>query len=122
MNLWQSYKSALNDILPDLKFGSEWASWEGKGTTLSAKTYTHPSLIKSREVDISSDNSSIYNNILYPKTGSNLPCFGMDLMAFNEKRVIVVFDFQHPVENHLLSFDDLPKAEKEYRFFEMGKY
>ena len=122
MNLWQSYKSALNDILPDLKFRSEWASWEGKGTMLSAKTYTHPSLIKSREVDISSDNSSIYNNILYPKTGSNLPCFGMDLMAFNEKRVIVVFDFQHPVENHLLSFDDLPKAEKEYRFFEMGNH
>ena len=122
MNLWQSYKFALNDILPDLKFGSEWASWEGKGTTLSAKTYTHPSLIKSREVDISSNNSSIYNNILYPKTGSNLPCFGMDLMAFNEKRVIVVFDFQHPVENHLLSFDDLPKAEKEYRFFEMGNH
>ena len=122
MNLWQSYKSALNDILPDLKFRSEWASWEGKATTLSAKTYTHPSLIKSREVDISSDNSSIYNNILYPKTGSNLPCFGMDLMAFNEKRVIVVFDFQHPVENHLLSFDDLPKAEKEYRFFEMGNH
>ena len=122
MNLWVDYKEALNNILPDLKFGSEWASWEGKGTTLSAKTYTHPHLIKSREVDISSDNSSIYNNILYPKTGSNLPCFGMDLMAFNEKRVIVVFDFQHPVENHLLSFDDLPKAEKEYRFFEMGNH
>ena len=64
MNLWQSYKSVLNDILPDLKFGSEWASWESKGTTLSAKTYTHPHLIKSREVDISSSNSSIYNNIL----------------------------------------------------------
>ena len=122
MNLWQSYKSALNDILPDLKFRSEWASWEGKGTTLSAKTYTHPSLIKSREVDISSDNSSIYNNILYPKTGSNLPCFGMDLMAFNEKRVVIVFDFQHPVENHLFSVEGLPKAEKDYRFFEMGNH
>jgi hypothetical protein len=46
----------------------------------------------------------------------------MDLMAFNEKRVIVVFDFQHPVENYLLSFDDLPKAEKDYRFFEMGNH
>ena len=122
MNLWQSYKSALNDILPDLKFRSEWASWEGKGTTLSAKTYTHPSLIKSREVDISSDNSSIYNNILYPKTGSNLPCFGMYLMAFNEKRVVIVFDFQHPVENHLFSVEGLPKAEKDYRFFEMGNH
>ena len=122
MNLWQSYKSVLNDILPDLKFGSEWASWESKGTTLSAKTYTHPHLIKSREVDISSDNSSIYNNILYPKTGSNLPCFGMDLMAFNEKRVIIVFDFQHPVENYLFSVDGLPEAEKEYRFFEMGNH
>ena len=122
MNLWQSYKSVLNDILPDLKFGSEWADWESKGTTLSAKTYNHPHLIKSREVDISSNNSSIYNNILYPKTGSNLPCFGMDLMAFNEKRVIVVFDFQHPVENYLFSVEGLPKAEKEYRFFEMGNH
>ena len=122
MNLWVDYKKALNDILPDLKFGSEWADWESKSTTLSAKTYTHPHLIKSREVDISSNNSSIYNNILYPKTGSNLPCFGMDLMAFNEKRVIVVFDFQHPVENYLFSVEGLPKAEKEYRFFEMGNH
>ena len=122
MNLWQSYKSVLNDILPDLKFGSEWASWESKGTTLSAKTYTHPHLIKSREVDISSSNSSIYNNILYPKTGSNLPCFGMDLMAFNEKRVIIVFDFQHPVENFLFGVDSLPKSEKDYRFFEKGNH
>ena len=65
MNLWQSYKSTLNDIFPDLKFRETWAQWESKGTTLSAKTYNHPYLIKSREVDISSDHSSIYNNILY---------------------------------------------------------
>ena len=122
MNLWQSYKAALNDILPDLKFGSEWASWEGKGTTLSAKTYTHPSLIKSREVDISSDNSSIYNNILYPKTGSNLPCFGMDLMAFHEKRVIIVFDFQHPKEKYPYRVEGLPVATEDYRFFERGNH
>ena len=122
MNLWQSYKSTLNDIFPDLKFRETWAQWESKGTTLSAKTYNHPYLIKGREVDISSEHSSIYNNILYPKTGSNLPCFGMDLMAFSEKKVIIVFDFQHPVENYLFSVDGLPKAEKDYRFFEMGNH
>ena len=122
MNLWESYKSALTEILPDLKFGSTWANWEGKGSHLLAKTFAHPYLIKSREVDIWSDNSSIYNNILYPKTGSNLPCFGMDLMAFSEKKVIIVFDFQHPVENYLFSVDGLPEAEKDYRFFEMGNH
>ena len=80
-NLWKKYKSALNEILPDLEFGRTWANWKGKGTTLLAKTFTHPHLIKSREVEIWSDKTCIYNNILYPKTGSNLPCFGMDLMA-----------------------------------------
>jgi hypothetical protein len=102
--------------------GSVWASWESKGTTLLAKTYTNKRLIKSREVEIWSNNSCIYNNILYPKTGSNLPCFGMDLMAFNEKRVIIVFDFQHPVENYPYSVDGLPKFEGDYRFFEQGNH
>ena len=61
----KSYKDALVDTFPGLKFRETWADWEGKGTTLSAKTYNHPYLIKSREVDISSDHSSIYNNILW---------------------------------------------------------
>ena len=46
----------------------------------------------------------------------------MDLMGFNENRVIIVFDFQHPVEKYLFSVDGLPKAEKDYRFFEMGNH
>ena len=123
MNLWREYKDALHESI-ELHNGVDhvWAQWESKGTTLLAKTYSNQHLIKSREVEIWSENSCIYNNILYPKTGSNLPCFGMDLMAFNEKRVIIVFDFQHPIENHLISFDDLPKAEKDYRFFEMGNH
>ena len=123
MNLWKDYKDALFNIIP-LHNGVDniWANWDSKGTTLLARKYTNQYLIKSREVEIWSGNSCIYNNILYPKTGSNLPSFGIDLMAFNEKRVIIVFDFQHPVENHLLSFDDLPKAEKDYRFFEMGNH
>ena len=102
--------------------GSVWAQWESKGTSLTAKTYTTPYFIKAREVEIWDDKSCIYNNIIYPKTGSNLPCFGMDLMAFNEKRVIIVFDFQHPVEKYLFSVEGLPKADKEYRFFEMGNH
>ena len=123
MNLWKEYKEELHKAI-SLHNGANniWANWESKGTTLLAKTYTNKYLIKSREVEIWSDNSCIYNNILYPKTGSNLPCFGMDLMAFNEKRVIIVFDFQHPVESHLFSVEGLPKAEKEYRFFEMGNH
>ena len=66
MNLWKNYKSLLYKTFPDLKFESEWASWEGKGTNLTAKTYTNPYFIKSREVDIWSDKSCIYNTIIYP--------------------------------------------------------
>jgi hypothetical protein len=89
---------------------------------LSAKVFKNDYIIKSRVVEIWNEKSSIYNNIIYPKTGSNLPCFGMDLMGFNENRVIIVFDFQHPVEKYLFSVDGLPKAEKDYRFFEMGNH
>tara|TARA_B100000287_G_scaffold86807_1_gene79398 strand:- start:388 stop:1011 length:624 start_codon:yes stop_codon:yes gene_type:complete len=123
MNLWSKYKEILFDTFP-LHNGvdSVWAKWEGKGTTLLARTYTNPYFIKAREVEIWSDKSCIYNNIIYPKTGSNLPCFGMDLMGFNENRVIIVFDFQHPVENFLFSVDGLPKQEGNIRFFEPGNH
>ena len=122
MNLWKNYKSLLFETFPDLKFESEWASWEGKGTNLTAKTFTNPYFIKSREVDIWSDKSCIYNTIIYPKTGSNLPCFGMDLMGFNKKKCIIVFDFQHPVENFLLDVPPLPETTETYRFFEKGNH
>ena len=123
MNLWKKYKEVLHKTFP-LHNGvdSVWAEWERKDTWLTAKTYTAPYILKSREVEIWNEKSCIYNNIIYPKTGSNLPCFGMDLMGFNENRVIIVFDFQHPVEKYLFSVDGLPKAEKEYRFFEMGNH
>ena len=123
MNLWADYKKILHETFPlHNGVGSVWAEWERKGTWLTAKTYTTPYIIKSREVEIFNEKSCIYNNIIYPKTGSNLPCFGMDLMGFNENRVIIVFDFQHPVEKFLFSVEGLPKAEKEYRFFEMGNH
>ena len=121
MNLWEQYKDTLHETI-SLQDNEVWGEWESKGMSLQAKTYSHPNLIKSREVEIWNDKCSIYNNILYPKTGSNLPCFGMDLMGFNEKKVIIVFDFQHPVEKYLFSVDDLPKAEKDYRFFEKGNH
>ncbi len=123
MNIWENYKAALHESI-SLHNGVDcvWANWEGKGTHLLAKTYTNQYLIKSREVEIWSDKSCIYNNILYPKTGSNLPCFGMDLMAFSEKKVIVVFDFQHPTENLLFGVEGLPKGRGDYRFFEPGNH
>jgi hypothetical protein len=109
-------------MLP-MKIEDLWASWEGKGTYLNAITHSHPHFIKSRQVDISDGkNTDIFNCIAYPKTGSNLPCFGMDLMAFSEKKVIVVFDFQHPKENYPYSVEGLPKATEDYRFFEKGNH
>ena len=123
MNLWKNYKDVLHEMFPlHNAAGSIWANWESKGTTLLARTYTSPHIIKSREVEIWNEKSCIYNNILYPKTGSNLPCFGMDLMGFFDKKVIIVFDFQHPVENYLFSVEGLPKQKGNIRFFEPGNH
>ena len=96
MNLWQNYKKVLFNTF-DLEPDATSMEWEGKrNTSLKAIEYRHKYFLKAREVEIYNENSSIYNNILYPKTGSNLPCFGMDLMGFAEYKVIIVFDFQHP--------------------------
>ena len=123
MNIWLNYKKVLHETFPlHNASGSVWAQWEGKGTSLLARTYTNQYFIKAREVEIWDNRSCIYNNIIYPKTGSNLPCFGMDLMGFFEKKVIIVFDFQHPTENYLFSVDGLPKGKGDYRFFEPGNH
>ena len=121
-NLWNQYKTVLWETFPDLENIGDWAEWSNKDANLSAKLYNNQYIIKSREVEIWDNKSSIYNNIIYPKTGQNLPCFGMDLMGFFEKKVILVFDFQHPVENHLFSVPGLPKAEGTFRFFEPGNH
>ena len=121
-DLWLEYRKVVWELFPDLENICDWADWEDKGTSLSAKIYNNDYILKSREVNIWNEKSCIYNNIIYPKTGENLPCFGMDLMGFFEKKVILVFDFQHPVENYLFSHPDLPKADGEYRFFEPGNH
>lgn len=122
MTIWQNYISAYRSMLP-MKIESLWAGWEGKGTHLNAITHSHPYFLKSRQVDITDGkNVDIFNCIAYPKTGSNLPCFGMDLMKFSEKKIIIVFDFQHPTENYLFSVDGLPKSKGDYRFFEPGNH
>ena len=122
MTIWQNYISAYRSLLP-MKIEGMWAGWEGKGTHLNAITHSHPHFLKSRQVDITDGkNVDIFNCIAYPKTGSNLPCFGLDLMKFSPKKIIIVFDFQHPTTNYLFSVDGLPKHEGNYRFFEPGNH
>ena len=128
-DLWSGYREAVFDTFPDLKFESNHATWENKkGTKLTADLYSGKYFLKSRHVDISDGKYlDIHNNIIYPKTDAEvpcglLPCFGMDLMGFSEKKVIIVFDFQHPIEKFLFSVDSLPKATKTYRFFEPGNH
>ena len=122
-DLWAGYKSAVFDTFPDLKFEKQHESWTNKKDVhLTADLYSGKYFIKSRHVDIWDEKLNIHNNVIYPKTGHNLPCFGMDLMGFSEKKVIIVFDFQHPVENFLLKVPPLPKTEETYRFFEKGNH
>jgi len=127
-DLWAGYRSAVFDVFPDLKFESNHATWENKrGTKLTADLYSGEHFLKSRHVDIwDGKNLNIHNNIIYPKTpevGEEIvPCFGMDLMGFSDKKVIIVFDFQHPIENYLLDVPPLPKTEETYRFFEKGNH
>ena len=120
--MWNKYKEALWEAFPDLELQDDWADWEEKGTSLSAKIYSNKHILKSREVEIWNEKSCIYNNIIYPRTGENLPCFGMDLMMFFPKKVVITFDFQHPVENHLFSVPGLPKCKDGIRFFEPGNH
>ena len=122
MTIWQGYIDALYNTFPELEVKEEWARWEAKGATLNADIRSGGHFLKAREALIMDPNADIYNTIMYPKTGANLPCFGMDLMKFSEKKVIIVFDFQHPVENFLFSVDTLPKDDGKYRFFEMGNH
>ena len=122
MTIWQNYISAYRSMLP-MKIEGLWAAWEGKGTYMIAITHSHPHFLKSRQVDISDGkNVDIFNCIAYPKTGSNLPCFGLDLMKFSDKKIIIVFDFQHPTEDFLFEVEELPKHEGDYRFFEPGNH
>ena len=118
MNLWKNYKAVLHNTFPEMHKVLRWGYWKSEDTTLIAELHNHPHFIKSREVEIFNEKSCIYNNIIYPKTGSNLPCFGMDLMGFFDKKVIIVFDFQHPTENLLFGVEGLPKGKGDYRFFE----
>ena len=122
MTIWQYYIAALEETFPDLKVGEQWAEWKGKDAHLIANLRYGKHFIKAREAHITDPRSDIYNTILYPKTGADLPCFGMDLMKFSEKKVILVFDFQHPREKYLFSVDGLPKDDGKYRFFEMGNH
>ena len=122
-DLWKNYRSVVFETFPDLKFEKQHVHWiNKKDVHLTADLYSGQYFIKSRHVDIWDDKLNIHNNVIYPKTGANLPCFGMDLMGFFEKKVIIVFDFQHPVENYLLDVPPLPKTEETYRFFEPGNH
>lgn len=100
-----------------------------KDVELKSTLYSGEYVLKSRVTDITQGSTSIYNNIIYPKTGSNLPCFGMDLMAFFEKKVILTFDFQHPREYYDFDHEIIREHMGEYagntkeiRFFEPGNH
>ena len=128
MSMWDGYKEAVFNTFPDMVFLNNHTTWQNKkGVNLTADLYAGKYFLKSRHVDIwDGKNLNIHNNIIYPKTpkigDTIIPCFGMDLMGFSEKKCIIVFDFQHPTENYLLDVPPLPKTTEKYRFFEPGNH
>ena len=89
-NLWKDYVEALYKTFPELEVKEEWARWEGKDAKLLANIREGRHFIKAREAHITDPNADIYNTILYPNTGADLPCFGMDLMKFTDRKVIAI--------------------------------
>ncbi len=125
---WKDYSTTLFQNI-DLTGESQSHEAIHNKTKLCSSVYAGKYVMKSRETYIDTGKSFIYNNIVYPKTGSNLPCLGMDLMAFMEKKVIIVFDFQHPKENyeyhHPIIDDNMSEyldSTKNIRFFEPGNH
>jgi hypothetical protein len=125
--LWNNY---IDLVFSNLNVNEvESNTYNKENIIITSKIYSGTNYIKSRETFIYSDNLSIYNNIIYPKTGKNLPCFGIDLMAFMENKVIIVFDFQHPKEHHNFTHDIVHEYLNGYenntekiRFFEPGNH
>lgn len=121
-DLWNGYRKVVSDSFPDLKFDHQWCNWKSN-LNLEANILKGDYILKSREAIIWNDKTCIYNTIIYPKTGSDLPCFGMDLMCFFEKKVVLTFDFQHPRENYLFSHPHiLHECKGGIRFFEPGNH
>ena len=124
---WQKYHDVITKYLNLEESYSKVI--ENKDSKLESFLYSGQYITKSRITNITKGSTSIYNNIIYPKTGKNLPCLGMDLMAFFQNKVILTFDFQHPKENY--DFDHEIVREnmgeyldntKEIRFFEPGNH
>jgi hypothetical protein len=124
---WQKYHDVITKYLNLEESYSKVI--ENKDSKLESFLYSGQYITKSRITNITKGSTSIYNNIIYPKTGKNLPCLGMDLMAFFQNKVILTFDFQHPKENY--DFDHKIVREnmgeyldntKEIRFFEPGNH
>lgn len=125
--LWDQYKNVLSENL-DLTEVYEKTHTKGE-VHLVSKLLTGKYIHKSRVTDVYTDTSFIYNNIIYPKTGKNLPCLGIDLMGFYQKKVIIVFDFQHPKEHYDFNppivqelMGDYLDNTGEIRFFEKGNH
>jgi hypothetical protein len=127
--MWKDYSNYLFESL-NLKVESTSSKLGKDDAVLASAIYSGDHIIKSRATTIIHGDTHIYNNIVYPKTGQNLPCLGMDLMCFFEKKVIIVFDFQHPTPHYdwdnpfMMCYlsDMLDNTSKDIRFFQAGNH
>ena len=124
---WEGYQRVL---FKHLDLTQDFYKYHKQNDTyIHSRIYSGETILKSRETYIDNGKTFIYNNIIYPRTGCNLPCLGIDLMAFMEKKVIIVFDFQHPKDHyeyhHPIVDDNMSEyldITKDIRFFEAGNH
>ena len=73
--MWKEYQKYL---IQQLKLGKTYqGNKEKNGVFLESNLYVGPGILKARETIITVGETDIYNNIVYPHTGKNLPCLGM---------------------------------------------
>lgn len=64
-------------------------------TTIQSWCYTCPELRKIRYTYIDGgENAQVFNSVIYPSHGYELPLLGVDLLSFGKKKNLIVLDFQ----------------------------
>ena len=91
--LFSRFELKSRPIDPELEFQM---SKRGKNPAMiESWCYQSPELRKIRYTYINAgEMAQIFNSVLYPSYGYDMPLLGIDFLAFGKKKILVVLDFQ----------------------------